>query len=66
MKYTEEFKTDAIKMVLEQGLTQTEVARRLEIKSQNLSRWIKETQQQSSVSKENKGADSIGCYFITI
>ena len=33
--YTEEFKANAVRMVLAEGLTRTEVARRLEMSFQN-------------------------------
>ncbi len=43
-KFTEEFKQGAAKMVLQEGLSQTEVARRLGTSSKNISRWVKELQ----------------------
>ena len=46
--YTEEFKTIAVNMVLKDGLTRTEVARRLEISSKNVSRWVKEYQENQA------------------
>jgi transposase len=44
--YSEEFKASAVRMVLAEGLARTEVARRLEVPSQNISRWVKEHQEQ--------------------
>ena len=41
-KYSREFKLDAISLVLEQGYTQVEAARSLEINANMLRRWIKE------------------------
>lgn len=42
--YTEDFKANAVRMVRVEGLTRTEVARRLETSSKNVSRWVKESQ----------------------
>jgi len=39
-KYSRELKAEAIKMVLEQGMVQEEVARRLSIPSGTLGNWI--------------------------
>lgn len=44
-KYPKEFKLDAISLVLEQGYTRVEAAKSLEINTQMLGRWIKESQQ---------------------
>jgi len=44
-RYTKEFKLDAVSLVLEQGHTRTEVAKKLEISSQLVGRWVKEYQQ---------------------
>ena len=44
-KYPKEFKLDAISLVLEQGYTRIEAAKSLEINTQMLGRWIKESQQ---------------------
>lgn len=55
--YTEEFKAHAVRMVLVEGLARTEVGRRLETASQNVSRWVKEhqeNQQNSSGDGESK------------
>lgn len=41
-KYTQEFKLDAINLVLEQGYTRSEAARSLSINANLLTRWIKE------------------------
>lgn len=51
--YTEEFKANAVRMVLVEGLTRTEVARRLETASQNVSRWVKEAQEKQQDASEN-------------
>jgi transposase len=39
--YTKEFKQDAVKLVLEQGYSSLEVARRLGIASSNVTRWVR-------------------------
>jgi len=39
--YTNEFKDDAVKLVVEHGYTCTEVARRLGIASSNVTRWVR-------------------------
>jgi len=41
-KYTEEFKQDAINLVIEQGYSTNEVGRRLGINQSNVSRWVRE------------------------
>jgi len=43
-QYTKEFKLDAISLVVDQGYTQAEAARSLEINPNMLGRWIKEHQ----------------------
>lgn len=40
--FTEEFKNDAVKLVVEQGYTNNEVGRRLGIHGSNVSRWVRE------------------------
>jgi transposase len=44
-KYTQEFKQDAVRLVLEQGYNQSEAARNLGIDRGMLSRWVKEAQE---------------------
>jgi len=41
-RYSKEFKLDAISLVLEQGYTQAEAGRSLDISANLLGRWIKE------------------------
>jgi len=43
--YSTEFKEDAIKLVVEQGYSCSEVGRRLGLHSSNISRWIREHRQ---------------------
>jgi len=57
--YTEEFKANAVRMVLAEGLTRTEVARRLETSFQNVSRWVKEAQERHSDFTENAESNSL-------
>ena len=42
VKYTKEFKQDAVKLVTEQGYSANEVARRLGVGQSNVSRWVRE------------------------
>lgn len=49
--FTKEFKLGSVKLVTEQGYTQSEAATRLGIEVKNLSRWIKESRQEISSSK---------------
>ena len=41
-KYSPEFKTDAVRLVTEQGYSQSEAARSLGINANMLSRWIRQ------------------------
>ena len=43
-KYSKEFKSDAVSLVLEQDYTRTEAAKSLGIDARMLSRWVKEHQ----------------------
>ena len=40
--YPKDFKNDAIKLVIEQGYTCTEVVRRLGVSQSNVSRWVRQ------------------------
>jgi putative transposase len=57
--YTNEIKSNAVRMVLEEGLSRTEVGRRLEIPSQNISRWMKEAQKKQQGLAENGESKSL-------
>lgn len=46
-KYTKEFKSDATKLVTEQGYSCSEVGQRLGIHPTNVSRWIRELHQDN-------------------
>jgi transposase len=52
--FTEEFKNDAVKLVLEQGYSNSEVGRRLGVHSSNISRWVR----QHRSAKENPEGSS--------
>ena len=50
-RYTKEFKLEAVKLVTEQGYTQSEASESLGISYQNLSRWVGELE---AINKEPK------------
>jgi len=52
-KYTEEFKRDAVRMVLENRYSANEVGRRLGVSGSNVSRWVREY-------RDDKEAASVG------
>lgn len=52
--FTDEFKSDAVKLVLEQGYSCSEVGRRLGVNSSNVSRWVR----QYRVTLENSDGKS--------
>ncbi|MCP4746791.1 MAG: transposase [Desulfobacteraceae bacterium] len=52
-KYTAEFKNDAIKLVTEQGYSCNEVARRLGINNNNVTRWVRDQRQEKTEMTEN-------------
>ena len=45
--YTKEFKSDAVKLVIEQGYSANEVARRLGVSQTSVSRWVREYRQDN-------------------
>jgi len=45
--FTPEFKSDAVKLVTENGYTCREVARRLGIGASNITRWVRENRDQN-------------------
>ncbi len=45
-KYSQEFKLDAVSLVLEQGYSRAAASRNLEVNPNMLGRWIKEYQEQ--------------------
>ena len=40
-QYTDEFKREAVRLVLEQGLSASEVGRRLDVPNQSISNWVR-------------------------
>lgn len=46
-KFTDEFKSNAVQLVLDNGYSCTEVARRLNVNHTNVSRWVREHRDQS-------------------
>ena len=54
--FTPEFKTDAVKLVTENGYTCREVARRLGIGASNITRWVRE--QRDTHEPRNQGEKS--------
>lgn len=57
-RFTKEFKEDAVRLVLEQGYSGIEVARRLGVGHSNLTRWVREhrddQQQRSQTGKSHR------------
>nr|QIV52835.1 hypothetical protein [uncultured bacterium] len=41
-RYTQEFKDDAVRLVLEQGYSCAEVGRRLGVQENNINRWVRQ------------------------
>jgi transposase len=56
--YTKEFKRDAVKLVLEQGYSANEVARRLGINQTSVSRWVREQRQDHQPSNDGSATRS--------
>jgi transposase len=56
-KHTAEFKQEAVKLVTEQGYSQTEAAKSLGVNSKNISRWICEFSKKAAVPKKLKSAE---------
>ncbi len=56
--YTKEFKRDAVKLVLEQGYSANEVARRLGINQTSVSRWVREYRQDHEPSIDGSATRS--------
>jgi transposase len=53
--YTAEFKADAVRLVTEQGYSNSEAARRLGVDQSNVSRWVRQYRQdQEDVGKDGK------------
>lgn len=50
-KYTQEFKEEAVKLVTEQGYSQSKAGKLLGVDSKNISHWIKKMTNGTSTSK---------------
>lgn len=50
-KYTQEFKEEAVKLVTEQGYSQSKAGRVLGVDSKNISHWIKKMTNGGAVAK---------------
>lgn len=48
-KFTQEFKDDAVSLVIDQGYSCAEVARRLGVSDNNVNRWVREYRQRHEV-----------------
>ena len=48
-KFTQEFKDDAVSLVIDQGYSCAEVARRLGVPGNNVNRWVREYRQRNEV-----------------
>jgi transposase len=56
-RYSAELKAEAVKMVIEQGLTQEETARRLSIPKGSIGNWVTAT--RVTLGKSNPGEQSV-------
>ena len=54
-KFTAEFKDDAVSLVLEQGYSCAEVARRLDVPENNVNRWVRKCRERL----ESESADGL-------
>jgi transposase len=54
--FTDEFKSDAVRLVTEQGYSCSEASRRLGINHTNLSRWVRQYRGQLESSNQNPGS----------
>ena len=54
VKYTKEFKQDAVNLVTEQGYSANEVARRLGVGQSNVSRWVREFRRDQQEAAEGE------------
>jgi len=54
-KYSKEFKLDAVSLVLEQNYSRAEAARSLDINSNMLGRWVKESQAEDGQAFRGNG-----------
>ena len=52
-KFTQEFKDDAVSLVIDQGYKCAEVARRLGVSDNNVNRWVREYRQRNEIESAN-------------
>lgn len=56
--FTNEFKNDAVKLVIEQGYSATEVGRRLGIHPSNVSRWVRDHRRGAEISTDTRDLEA--------
>ena len=54
-KFTQEFKDDAVSLVIDQGYSCAEVARRLGVSDNNINRWVRQYRQRN----ESESSDGL-------
>jgi transposase len=52
-KFTQEFKDDAVSLVIDQGYSCAEVARRLGVNDNNINRWVRQYRQRNEIESAN-------------
>ena len=52
-KFTQEFKDDAVSLVIDQGYSCAEVARRLGVSANNVNRWVRQYRQRNQIESAN-------------
>jgi transposase len=57
--FTDEFKNNAVQLVLDNGYSCTEVARRLNVNHTNISRWVRQYRDQSETSVESSSQPNL-------
>ncbi len=57
-RFTQEFKDDAVKLVIEQGYSANEVSRRLGVNQTSVSRWVREYRQENEPSLKGSATRS--------
>ena len=55
-EFTEEFKNDAVKLVIENGYSCMEAGRRLGVNHTNISRWVRQYRSQMENPTQNSGS----------
>lgn len=52
-KFTQEFKDDAVSLVIDQGYSCAEVGRRLGVSENNVNRWVRHYRQRNEIESAN-------------